>query len=226
MRIKTIAVLLAVPLCLIGVLPADAAPGATQPATQLHLDPKVQRTMQALDRLRSYGYTWTTDAGAAKAIRHWQKVNGLTVDGIVGPETLDSLGLAASTVGAAGSVGVVPSSPATPSKPAVRVPQPTPPPATDGNVEGVIRDVWPDDLEEHALAIARRESNLVPTARNSCCVGLFQIYFAKHRAMLAGLGITSAGELLDARTNARAALALYEVAGWGPWACRGQCVDV
>lgn len=220
MRIKTIAVLLAVPLCLIGVLPADAAPqGATRPAAQLQVDPNVQRSLRVLDRLHSYGYTWTTDAGAAKAIRHWQKVNGLTVDGVVGPETLHSLGLDA-------PAATVPARRVNPPKAAVPVPQATPPTAADGDVEAVIRDVWPDDLEEHALAIARRESNLVPTAHNSCCLGLFQIYFAQHRAMLAGLGIGSAGELLDPRTNARAALALYELAGWGPWACRGQCVDV
>lgn len=47
--------------------------------------------------LRSYGYGIGVDGifgpQTDKAVRHWQKVNGLVVDGIVGPQTLGSLGL-------------------------------------------------------------------------------------------------------------------------------------
>jgi soluble lytic murein transglycosylase-like protein len=78
--------------------------------------------------------------------------------------------------------------------------------------------VWPDELEDRALEIAWRESNYVPTAKNSCCYGLFQIYWSAHRSWLGGLGITSAEQLYDPATNARAALAIYERAGsWSPW---------
>jgi hypothetical protein len=160
----------------------------------------VDVTLVALDRLHQFGYTIDTPARADRAIRHWQRANGLTVDGIVGPQTQASLGLV---------------QPATVSVPAVR--QTPPAPTVDGTVEDIIRQIWPDDLEDHALAIATRESRLVPTARNSCCWGLFQIHWSAHRSWLAGLGITAPAELLDARTNTRAAYALYQLDGWAPW---------
>ncbi len=78
--------------------------------------------------------------------------------------------------------------------------------------------MWPDELEERALEIAFRESRFVPTARNSCCYGIFQIYWSVHRSWLADIGITSDQQLYDPATNARAAYALYQRAGgWGPW---------
>jgi len=85
-------------------------------------------------------------------------------------------------------------------------------------VEAIIREVWPDDLEDEAIRIAIRESNLVPTVRNWCCFGLFQIYFDVHRSWLAGIGVTSATQLYDPVVNAKAALATYyRAGGWGPW---------
>jgi hypothetical protein len=78
--------------------------------------------------------------------------------------------------------------------------------------------VWPDELEERALQIVDRESNFVPTAKNYCCYGLFQIYYEVHRSWLADIGITSATQLFDPATNARAAYVLYQRAGgFGPW---------
>jgi len=99
--------------------------------------------------------------------------------------------------------------------PAVRIDPPAPPPC---DVECIIRDVWPDQLEDRALRIAWRESRFVPTARNACCYGLFQIYFTVHRAWLADYGVTSPADLYDPRTNATVAYALYQKAGWAPWA--------
>jgi hypothetical protein len=98
--------------------------------------------------------------------------------------------------------------------------QPAPPPNvyTKAQVAQIIRDVWPDDLEDEAIRIATRESNLIPTVRNSCCYGLFQIYYTAHRTWLASIGITSAAQLYDPRVNATAALALYNNNGWAPWA--------
>jgi LysM repeat protein len=103
------------------------------------------------------------------------------------------------------------------------VPPTTPPPTAPNGVstagaERIIRQVWPDDLEQMAVDIARRESGLRPTAQNACCVGLFQIYYDVHSGWLASMGIGSRHALFDARTNARAALALYQQAGWAPWA--------
>ena len=88
---------------------------------------------------------------------------------------------------------------------------------TKAQVAQIIRDVWPDDLEDEAIRIATRESNLIPTVRNSCCYGLFQIYYTVHRTWLASIGVTSAAQLYDPHVNASAALALYNKSGWGPW---------
>lgn len=183
----------------------DAAAPATirhtAPATIRHVD--IDTTLQALDRLHSFGYTIDTAARADRAIRHWQRANGLTVDGIIGPETLASLRL--------GSPG------ATATVPAVRNTTPPPAPAAATSPEQIIRDIWPDDLEDRAVQIAYRESRLQPAARNACCYGLFQINYRAHRAWLPGIGVTSPADLLDPATNAAAALALYQAAGWGPW---------
>lgn len=99
---------------------------------------------------------------------------------------------------------------------------PTPPPpapaASPAEVEVVIRSVWPDDLEGHAIEIAKRESNLRPNVNNYCCYGLFQVYWEVHQSWLRGLGVTSADQLFDPATNARVALALYQRSGsWAPW---------
>jgi LysM repeat protein len=119
--------------------------------------------------------------------------------------------------------------PATTAKPATATPTtvaPTTAPPTTvprrtysrTEVEQIIRDVWPDDLETEALRIATRESNLIPTATNWCCYGLFQIHWAANQRSLASWGITSANMLFDPRTNAYAAYAMYlRAGGWGPW---------
>jgi hypothetical protein len=85
------------------------------------------------------------------------------------------------------------------------------------DVEAIIREVWPADVADEAVRIARRESNLVPTVRNWCCYGLFQIYFEMNKKTLSGLGITSAEQLYDPRVNATAAYAMYQRSGWAPW---------
>jgi len=100
---------------------------------------------------------------------------------------------------------------------------PTAPPTTMAStlstteVERIIREIWPDDLEQRAVDIAYRESRWRPTAQNACCVGLFQIYYDLHSWWLVDLGIMKRSDLTDARANAQAALALYQRAGWQPW---------
>jgi hypothetical protein len=86
------------------------------------------------------------------------------------------------------------------------------------DVIAIIRAVWPDELEEKAIAVATRESNLTPTVRNYCCFGLFQIYWNVHKSWLKDMGITSAAGLYDPTANTTAAYALYQRSGgWGPW---------
>ena len=94
----------------------------------------------------------------------------------------------------------------------------SPTPASAEVIERIIRDVWPDALEETALAIAWRESHYESGAQSQCCSGLFQIYYDVHKGWLADLGINSRDDLYHPRTNAEAAFALYQRAGgWGPW---------
>jgi LysM repeat protein len=114
------------------------------------------------------------------------------------------------------------SSPPPPPPPQEPAPAPTPAapaaPTTPGGVEALIREVWPDDLEERALTIARRESGLRPDAYNGwCCYGVFQIYFNANRSFLGRYGVTSANQLLDARTNVTIAYEMHKASGWSPW---------
>jgi len=91
---------------------------------------------------------------------------------------------------------------------------------TQAEVIQIIRDAWPDDLEERALFIAHRESKYQPGAisRSKCCYGLFQIYYRWHKLWLPEVGVISANQLLDPRLNAAAAYRMYQRNnGWGPW---------
>ncbi len=104
----------------------------------------------------------------------------------------------------------------------VKPPPPTtaapPPPVGTAAVIAIIRAIWPDNLEDQAIAIANRESHLQPGVFNGfCCYGLFQIYFAANRPLMTSLGVTSATQLLDATTNTRVAYAMYQRSGWAPW---------
>jgi len=94
-----------------------------------------------------------------------------------------------------------------------------PPPPAPAEVERIIRDVWPDELEEKALQIAYRESRYRADAYNGwCCYGLFQIYWTVHDGWLDDIGVYSSNDLLDARKNTEAAYEIYRRAGgWGPW---------
>ncbi|MEI6496795.1 MAG: LysM peptidoglycan-binding domain-containing protein [Actinomycetota bacterium] len=106
---------------------------------------------------------------------------------------------------------------ATPSTPAAAVVAPART-YSSAEVVAIVRAIWPDDQEDHALQVVWRESNNQPTARNSCCYGLFQINFNAHRSWLAtNAGITNAQQLLDPHVNALVALVLYNGSGWGPW---------
>lgn len=91
-------------------------------------------------------------------------------------------------------------------------------------VEQIVRDVWPDHLENDALFVVQRESRFNPSARNSCCLGLFQIHWRAHRSWLANYGVTDPTQLLDPEINARMALAAWERSGsWRPWCTSTWC---
>ena len=99
---------------------------------------------------------------------------------------------------------------------------PAPAPASAQAVIQIIREEWPDELEEKALQIAWRESNYKPRVvggTRNCCWGLFQIYYEVHKGWLPTVGVKVPEDLLDARTNARAAYRIYQRNGnsWRPW---------
>jgi len=98
---------------------------------------------------------------------------------------------------------------------------PAPAPASAQAVIQIIREEWPDHLEEKALQIAWRESNYKPRVvggTRNCCWGLFQIYYEVHKGWLPTVGVNAPEDLLDARTNARAAYRIYQRSGsWRPW---------
>ena len=84
--------------------------------------------------------------------------------------------------------------------------------------EKVIREIFPDHLENKAVAIAKRESKLNAASWNWCCIGLFQVNWWSHRSWLKAEGITQPEQLLNARTNTEVAWMIYKRAsGWGPW---------
>lgn len=133
--------------------------------------------------------TATLTTQILQSIRHWKEASRVVVDAVTGP--------------------------ATASAPAVRLLPPVP--IVEPTVEEIIRDVWPDELEDRAVRIAWRESRFMPSAHNACCFGIFQVYFSMHRAWLADFGVYQPSDLYDPRVNATVALALYEAAGWSPW---------
>jgi hypothetical protein len=104
-------------------------------------------------------------------------------------------------------------------KPAPTAPPTTQPPRQswgESEVVQIIRSVFPDDIEEHALFIAHRESRFDPYARNFCCTGLFQIYGAVHEKLINSLGFR-VDQLTDPLVNSVVALAIYQRSGWAPW---------
>jgi len=215
LRWKMVALWLAVAAVALAGLTLTAPKGHAAPArSTVQLPTRVvertQRTLEVQYLLRSFGYTITVDGlygpQTTRVVKAWQKANGLVVDGVAGTQTWASLNAAIPTA-------------ATATVPAVRVNPPAPQPEPVGDVESIIRDVWPDELEDRAVQIAWRESNHQPGVRNACCFGLFQIFWSVHRGWMADFGVTSSDQLFDARTNAEMAYQLYlRAGGWGPWA--------
>jgi LysM repeat protein len=206
--------------------PAVQATASATPQTKVERTPATRPTCTKKYTVKA-GDAWITIA----------KRFGVTVK-----ELLKANGATATTGIYPGRDICLPATAATPTAPAPAAPTPVgtvkpaqksaaPKPATtttapyvaprnysEDEVAQIIRDVWPDDLEDEAIRIATRESNLVPTAKNYCCYGLFQVYFRAHQRWLTQMGVTNANQLFDPRTNALAALALWNRSGsWAPW---------
>ena len=91
-------------------------------------------------------------------------------------------------------------------------------------VEQIVRNAWPDELENDALYVVQRESRFNPVARNWCCLGLFQINWNAHKRWLANYGVTDPTQLLDPEVNARMGLVTWQRSGsWRPWCTSTWC---
>ncbi|MFR0352235.1 peptidoglycan-binding protein [Streptomyces sediminimaris] len=128
------------------------------------------------------------------AVEAFQGRADLAVDGIVGPATRGRLN-------SPGSVNLNTRSAA--------------------QIETMIRQTFPSNLEDKAVRIARCESGLneIAVGRNnngSRDFGVFQ--FNNGGTLQSYLGTTS--RALDAPQNIAAAYRLYQARGWQPWTCR------
>ena len=223
----------AVPVNTPAAAPAtNAAPPATAAAVpQAQAKPAAQPTSQGATASRAAcGRTYTIAAGDAWvtiAKRHsvttasLLSANGATRRTMLYPGRTICLPANASTPTTAKppTTTTKPApAPTTTVKPVATVPAPPARAYSREEVIAIIREVWPDHLEDEAIRIAIRESNLKPAARNYCCIGLFQIYFNVHKRWLATIGVTNANQLTDPRVNAYAAVTLWNRAGsWAPW---------
>jgi hypothetical protein len=220
-----------------GTLPvaaADSAPTSSAPARAVrHSTPRRQRACEMRYTVRRGDY-WIGIAERAdvKLVR-LLRANRATISTALYPRDRICLPSDAREPGPPPTTTQAPPAPIAPAaRPAAATPRPAspppaPPPTTTApprrtygreDVLAIIREVWPDHLEEKAIQVAWRESNWIPTAHNYCCHGLFQIYFNVHRGWLDSFGVTSAQGLYDPRVNAMAAYHLYQRSGgWGPW---------
>ena len=98
---------------------------------------------------------------------------------------------------------------------------------TRAELEAIVRDVWPDDLEETAFFVIGRESNWNNLSQNSCCLGIFQLNFNAHKSWMKNYGVTDRSQLLDPVVNAQLGLVVYNRSGgWGPWCTTNWCPTI
>jgi LysM repeat protein len=220
-----------------GSVSAESSPASTEPTATT---PPATTSPPCGDRYElAAGDYWIRIADAAGVpLAQLLDVNDATVDTVLVPGRSICLPVGASTPAPpapptttprATTTTTAPSrTPTTTSPPRTPTAPPTTSPATtvpsrpaavpESQAVQIIRDVWPDELEERAIEIAWRESNHRSNVNNWCCYGLFQIHWQAHRSWLGSVGITSISGLYDPVLNTRAAYALYQRAGgFGPW---------
>ncbi|MFE0508579.1 peptidoglycan-binding protein [Streptomyces sp. NPDC058964] len=184
----------------VAALPAAQASAATSALCSTTLSQGASGScVSALQtRLDQLGAHLTVDGSFGPATRNaveaFQGRADLAVDGVVGPATQSRLSNP-------GSVNLNTRSAA--------------------QIEAMIRQTFPDNLEAKAIRVARCESGLneIAVGRNnngSRDFGVFQ--FNNGGTLESYLGTTS--RALDAPQNIAAAYRLYQARGWQPWTCR------
>jgi peptidoglycan hydrolase-like protein with peptidoglycan-binding domain len=178
--------------------------------------------------LKGYGYTVVVDgtfgAQTEKAVRSWQKSNGLLVDGIVGPATLASLRAAKRLNNA------------------TQVTPTLPPPMTTGlnglpfapaglsNCAEMSFYRQQAGLPEKFDALGWRESNCrnEDGVHTSCCWGYWQLHqnhvrsgYAKRwreECQIDSYQDFNSDNAIDKQRQACGAFVLYDMSGYSPWA--------
>lgn len=91
---------------------------------------------------------------------------------------------------------------------------------SSAEVEQLIRDVFPDNVENKAIEVAKCESTLNPLAigRNTNGSRDYGVFQFNSGGTLQEY-MSGPAEALDAEANINAALELYNDRGWQPWVC-------
>jgi hypothetical protein len=190
-----------------GTVPPTVVPSGTLPPT---IPPATQPR-------RSTTEAPSMDSGRVSA--SGQESSSRSASAALGSESGSGSGSSGSTSHGYSTTVPAPTAPA-PSMTAPPAPAPsTAPPQQrwdSAAIVQIIRNVFPDDLEAHALFIAYRESRFNPYAHNYCCTGLFQIYGSVHAQLINSLGY-SVSQLTDPLVNTIVAYAIYQRSGWAPW---------
>jgi hypothetical protein len=181
--------------------------------------------------LKNFGYTVKVDGvfgpQTEKAVRSWQKSNGLTVDGIVGPVTLQSL-RSATRLGNARQVTPLDPPPPLPGLNGLPF---APAGLSDCDEMKFYRQQagLPDTFD----ALGWRESNCrnEDAVRTFCCYGYWQNYISSHLSrqsayrvpIIEGCKVTGADDInsdvpLEKQKQACVTAVLYRISGLKPWA--------
>lgn len=203
-----------------GITPSN--PGITAQAHQgvwITLGDSNEQVRQVQYVLRSYGYAVDVDGVFGQqtlaAVTHWQEANGLLADGIVGPVTWASLGVAEDT-----SASVAPAPVVTP------VSQPQPQVSHSGRCpqfEGLLR--LHNMPVEYFSYVTWRETggtcnpNAYNGRHNDRSYGLLQINTkgALWGELQRRCGLRSKDQLFDPATNIACGASLYQAYGTTPW---------